>query len=99
MSKVKEELLRLKELDVIEETKMPTDWCAPIVVVPKDNGQVRICVDLTKLNEAVQRERIMLPTVDHTIGQMAGAKVFSKLDANSGFHQICLDEESKKLKH
>jgi len=39
----------------------------------------------------------MLPTVDQVLAQMAGATVFSKLDANSGFYQIKLTEESKPL--
>ena len=39
----------------------------------------------------------MLPSVDHTLGQMAGAKVFSKLDTNCGFHQIPLSENSQRL--
>jgi hypothetical protein len=89
--------LIVKEQDVIEEIREHTEWCAPIVVVPKGNDKVRICVDLTKVNEAVRRKRIMLPTVHHTIAQMVGAKIFSKMDVNSGFYQICLDEESRKL--
>ena len=67
----------------------PTEWCAPMVVVPKPSG--RICVDFTKLNEAVQRERHMLPSVEPILGQLAGACIFSKIDTNSGFHQIPLD--------
>ena len=97
MSKVKEELERLQELDVITPVEEPTDWCAPIVVVPKSGGRVRLCVDLKRLNNAVRRERHMMPSVDHTIGQMGDAKVFTKLDANSGFHQIPLSKESQKL--
>ncbi len=97
MPRVKAELERLCELDVITPVTEPTVWCAPVVVVPKKNDQVRICVDLTKLNEAVLRERHMLPSVDHSLGQIAGAKYFSKLDANSGFHQIPLTESSRSL--
>ena len=98
MGKVKAELLRLQELKIIRQVDQPTEWCAPIVVVPKANqDQVRICVDLTKLNNAVKRERHMLPSVDHTLGQMARASVFSKLDANSGFHQISLSKRSMLL--
>ena len=52
--KVEEELKRMEEEDVIRPVKNPTEWCAPIVVVPKSNGKVRICVDLTKLNESVR---------------------------------------------
>ena len=68
-----------------------------MVVVPKASGDVRICVDLTKLNESVRRERHIMPSVELTLGQLGEAKVFSKLDANSGFWQVKLAEESSKL--
>ena len=66
-------------------------------MVPKAKGEVRICVDLTKLNDSVLREYHPLHSVDHTLAQLAGATVFSKLDANSGFWQIGLSPESAKL--
>ena len=47
---VKEELRRMQELGVISPVTEPTDWCAGLVVVPKSDGRVRICVDLTKHN-------------------------------------------------
>ncbi len=97
MEKVKGELDRLQDLGVIRPVTVPTEWCAPIVVVPKTTGQVRLCVDFTQLNKNVKRERYMLPAVDEMLGQMAGAKVFTKLDANCGFHQVRLTEESQLL--
>lgn len=98
MDKVKTELERLEDQGVIRQVQEPTDWCAPMVVVPKSGGvKVRICVDLTKLNNAVCRERHILPSVDETLGKLAGAKIFSKLDANSGFYQVPLDKESALL--
>ena len=87
----------MEKLGVIVRVNEPTDWCAGMVVVPKPNGQVRICVDLTRLNDSVCRERHPLPSVDQTMAQLAGAKVFSKLDANSGFWQIHLSPESIPL--
>ena len=48
MKKVKEEVERMLQLDVIEPVDEPTEWCSPIVVVPKAIGSVRICVDLTQ---------------------------------------------------
>ena len=57
-------------------------------MVPKQNGQVRICVDLTKLNQSVCRERYPLPAIKHILAQLSGAKVFKKLDVNSGFRQM-----------
>ena len=55
-----------------------------MVVVPKKSGAIRICVDFHPLNEVVLREVHPLPTVDETLAQLAGATVFSKLDANHG---------------
>ena len=95
--KVKSELQWMEQLGVISKVDEPTDWCAGIVVVPKQDGKVRICVDLTKLNESVRSERHILPSVDHTLAQLGGAKVFTKLDANSGFWQIELSKESALL--
>lgn len=66
-------------------------------MVPKPNDKIRICVDLTNLNESVCRERHVLPAVDHVLAQLSGATVFSKLDTISGFWQIRLAEKSRKL--
>ena len=69
-----------------------------MVVVPKkDKNTVHICVDLKQLNENVLRENFPLPKVDETLAQLAGATVFSKLDANCGFWQIPLAKESHLL--
>ena len=57
LSKVKEELQRMESMGVITRIDEPTEWCAGMVVVPKRGGKVRICVDLTKLNKSVCRER------------------------------------------
>ena len=94
---VKEELQRMETLGVIAKIQEPTDWCAGMVVVPKADGRVRICVDLTKLNHSVCRERHPLPAVEQVLAQLSGAKVLTKLDANSGFWQIPLSPESAKL--
>ena len=68
-----------------------------MVVVPKGSGKVRICVNLKPLNESVMRELHPLPKVDSTLPQFAGAKIFSKIDTNSGFWQVPLSAESKLL--
>ena len=95
---VEEELKNLQEQGIIRQVTKPTDWCAPIVVVPKSTpGKVRICVDYTKLNESVKRENFPLPTTDQLLAQLDGATVFSKLDCNKGFHQVPLAEESQEL--
>ena len=57
-------------------------------------SQLQICVDLSRLNESVCRERHPLPVVEQVLAQLTGAKLFSKLDANSRFWQIPLSPES-----
>ena len=81
-------------MGVISRVHAPTEWCAGIVVVPKQSGNIRICVDLTKLNQNVCRERHILPSVDYTLAQLSNATVFMKLNANLGFWQIRLAKES-----
>lgn len=94
---VREELQKLESEGVIRKVDHPTDWCAGMVVVPKTGGGYRICVDLTRLNEVVLRERHILPSVENILGRLGQAKVFSKLDATAGFHQVKLSEESQEL--
>lgn len=97
MPKVKTELERMVKIGVISRVEEPTDWCSGMVVVPKKTADPRICVDLTKLNESVCREKYILPSVEQTLGSLVGAVIFSKLDVNMGFWQIPLAKESAKL--
>ena len=88
---VEKELKRMEELGVIKKVEEPTEWWVGMVVVPKANGKVRICVDLTNLNKSVKQERHPLPAVYQILAQLSGAH------ANSGFWKISLDSQSAKL--
>ena len=48
--KVRLEIQRMMRLGVVKEVVEPTEWVSPMVVIPKKDGSVRICVDYTKLN-------------------------------------------------
>ena len=76
---------------MISKVTGPTAWCTGMVVIPKQTGDIRICMDLKPLNESVLWETSQ---VDETFTQLAGAAIFSKLDTNSGFWQIPLSAES-----
>lgn len=95
--KVKEELDKMKEEGVITPIHAPTEWCAPIVVVPKRNGTLRVCVDYTELNKFVSRERLQLPSVEESLAQLQNARWFTVLDASKGFWQIPLTQDSAPL--
>ncbi|CAB3981073.1 Hypothetical predicted protein [Paramuricea clavata] len=93
--KVEAKLDELQRLDIIEPLTGPTPWVSPLVVVPKPNGEVRICVDMRRVNTAVIRERYPIPTVEEILQDLTDACVFSKLDLRWGYHQIELDEQSR----
>ena len=95
--KVQVELDKMDKMGVISRVNKPTEWCAGMVVVPKKSGEVRICVDLKALNDNVLHEVHPIPKVDETLAQLVGVKIFSKLDANSGFWQIPLADDSRLL--
>ncbi|XP_064479158.1 uncharacterized protein LOC135392372 [Ornithodoros turicata] len=78
LPKVKAKLQAVSNDEVIERGEEPTDWCSGMVVVPKTNGHIRICVDLTELNKYVKREVHPHPINEHVFAQMSGAKVFNK---------------------
>ena len=91
------ELKEMERAGVISRVTEPTEWCAGMVPVPKKNGIVRICVYFTALNRNVCRERYILPTVDESLAKLSEGKVFSKLDANSGFWPVPMGTESRHL--
>ena len=64
---------------------------------PKSPGQIRVCVDMRQANQAIKRERHMTPTIKEIIGDLHGAKVFSKLDLNQGYNQLELAPESRYI--
>ncbi|XP_041469952.1 uncharacterized protein K02A2.6-like [Lytechinus variegatus] len=92
--KVKEELARMEELGVIERVDKPTEWVNQMTVVHKPDGRVRICLDPRGLNTAIRREHFPMPTFEQVAARMAGAQVFSKFDATSGYWQLPLTEKS-----
>ena len=94
---VLDELNRMESLGAISKVNEPTSWCAGLVVVPRKSGDVHLCVDLKVLNESVMRETHSIPKVEDSLAQLSGAALFTKLDANSGFWQIPLAEESRLL--
>ena len=74
--KVKNELKRMVEANIIEEVEGPTEWCHPMVVRPKQDGSVRICIDPSVLNNFLQRENNIFNTVEDLLGSLGNAKLY-----------------------
>ena len=80
---------------VIIEVKY-SEWLANVVLVPKKNGKMRMCIDFTDLNKACKKGSFLLPRIDTSVDKTAGCKRFSLLDCFSGYHQIWLNKEDEK---
>ena len=96
-AKVVEELKRMEKLGVIVRQEEPTEWVNSLVVVQKPTGAVRLCIDPRDLNLAIKRPHYHRKTIDEVASRLQGAKIFSILDAASGFSQLKLDDESSCL--
>ena len=67
----------------------PTTWISPLVIQSKKTaGEIRLCVDMRKPNEAMMREKREFRTVEDILQEFNGAVRFSKLDLNHGYHQL-----------
>lgn len=94
---LKAELDRMEEAGVIVKAQEPSDWVSPLVIVRKKNNKLRICMDPRHINEALKREHFQLPRREEIEADLAHAAYFSRLDANSGFHQIPLDDGTSRI--
>ena len=95
--KVTAELDRLVSEGIISPiTNSP--WAAAIVPVMKPDNTVRICGDYKlTVNKAARLDTYPIPNLQDLFSNMAGAKIFSKLDMSQAYAQLCLEEESKKF--
>lgn len=95
--KIKAELKRMVDLDVIRPVNEPTDWVSSITYVHKPDGSLRICLDPKDLNNNLKRSQHHTPTLEELTHKFANAKVFSKLDARSGYWSVQMDQDSQLL--
>lgn len=96
-AKINKKIQELLDLDIIEPVNGPSDWISPLVPVLKSNGDVRICVDMRRANQAIIREKHPLPTMEQLIPKFRNAKIFSKLDLKNSFHQLELSENCRYI--
>jgi hypothetical protein len=65
--------------------------------VKKKDGTLRLCIDYRQPNKITIKNKYPLPRINDLFDQVGGAKIFSKLDLRSGYHQVRIkDEDIKK---
>ncbi|KAI4875318.1 hypothetical protein NFI96_001826 [Prochilodus magdalenae] len=92
---LKNEVEEMLKMGVIEPSD--SEWCSPVVLVPKKDGGLRFCVDFSKLNAVSAFDPYPMPRADELIERLGKAKVLSTLDLCKGYWQVPLSQSSRKL--
>jgi transposase InsO family protein len=66
---------------------------APVLFAKKHDGTLRLCIDYRRLNAVTVKNKYPLPRIDDLLDQLQGATVFSKIDLQSGYHQVRVKPE------
>ncbi|KAI5397016.1 hypothetical protein KIW84_063009 [Lathyrus oleraceus] len=90
--KIKEEVQKQYDAGFLVTSTYP-QWVANIVLVPKKDGKVWMCVDYRDLNKASPKDDFPLPHIDMLVDNTAKFKVFSFMDGFSGYNQIKMAPE------
>ncbi len=81
-----DKLLTIGFIQSIEEST----WLSPIVVMPKKNGKLKICIDFKKLNAATKKDPYPLPFIDEVLNTIVGYEAYFFLDGYLRYHQISI---------
>ncbi|XP_058774497.1 uncharacterized protein LOC131648787 [Vicia villosa] len=91
LTELKKQLEDLLEKKFVRPSVSP--WGAPVLLVKKKDGSMRLCIDYRQLNKVTIKNKYPLPRIDDLMDQLVGASVFSKIDLRSGYHQIKVKDE------
>ena len=93
LEEIKKQIKELLEKGYIRPSSSP--WGAPVLLVEKKDGSLRMVVDYRALNEVTIKNKYPQPMINNLFDQLQGAKVFSKIDLRSGYHQLKIREQDK----
>jgi hypothetical protein len=85
-------MLAVGIIEPVEES----EWVSPMVVQgKKTKGEIRICVDLRKLNDASIHDPFPTPFIDEVLHNVGGQEFYSFTNGFSSYHQIRIHEEDR----
>jgi hypothetical protein len=84
----------IKELLAMGHIRPNTSpFASSIVLVLKKDGTLRMCIDYRGLNKKTIKNRYPIPCIDELMDELHGAVFFTKIDLQSGYHQINIREQ------
>jgi hypothetical protein len=86
LKELKKKLTELQEARYIWSSSSP--WGATVLFVQKKDGSQQMCVDYRSLNDVTVKNKYPLPCIEDLFDEMRDARVFSKIDLRSGYHQM-----------
>jgi len=89
---------KIKELcdrGIIRPSNSP--YSSPLVLVPKKDGSLRLCVDFRRVNEVTKKDVYPLPLIQDMVDALNGSKYYSVLDLCQGYHQVPVKESHKEI--
>jgi hypothetical protein len=86
LAELKKQLQELLDKGFIRPSTLP--WGCSTLFVKKKDESLRLCIDYRPLNAVTIKNKYPLPRIDVLFDQLVGAKVISKIDLRSGYHQI-----------
>ncbi|KAJ0044064.1 hypothetical protein NL108_006172 [Boleophthalmus pectinirostris] len=92
---LQKEIKLMLELGIIEVSS--SEWCSPIVLVPKKDGSLRFCIDFRYLNAISNFDPYPMPRIDDLLERVGGATYITTLDLSKGYWQLALAPEAKEL--
>src|SRR4051812_1361738 len=91
LAELKKQLDQLLESGFVKPSL--SAYGAPVLFVRKKSGELRMCIDYRALNKITIKNSYGLPRIQELLDQIRGAKYFSTLDLNSGYHQLRVHED------
>lgn len=88
---INRQVTALKDAGVIRDSDSP--YSAPLLLVRKKSGEMRLCVDFRRLNAATVKDKYPLPNIRDLLDLLRGKRYFTSLDLRSGYHQLRIKAE------
>ena len=70
-----------------------SEWVSNLVLVRKNSGEIRLCVDFRNLNRASDKDNYSVPPMEQILQMVSSSELFSLLDGFSGYNQVLVAEK------